>query len=66
MAGIPNNSHAGVSASSADRENNKRILNASVRLKIVSAVSADAENDKIGLREPIVLYVCNNIKATNV
>ena len=55
MAGIPNNSHAGVSASSANRENVKRILNAGARQKVVSADSADMENDKISLEKPITL-----------
>ena len=53
MARIPNNSRAGVSTNFADRENDKRILNASARQKIVSANSADTENDKIGLIGPI-------------
>ena len=52
-AGIPNNSRAGVPASSANRDNDQRILNASTRQKIVSPNSADTENDKIGLRGPI-------------
>ena len=52
-AEIPNISPASVSAGSADRENNKRIFNASVRWIAVLADSADAANDKISLREPI-------------
>ena len=58
MAGILNNSRTGVSANSADKENDKRILNASTRQEIVSARitnisrtgvsanSADRENDE--------------------
>ena len=52
-AGILNNSRAGVSASFADKENNKRILNTSARQDIVSADSADTKNIKISLEEPI-------------
>jgi len=51
---IPNITHTGVSASSADRENDKRILNASVEYMSASVDSADAENDKISLKQPIV------------
>ena len=53
LAGILNNSCAGVSASFADKENNKRILNASARQDIVSADSADTKNIKISLEELI-------------
>ena len=40
-AGIPNNSHKGVSASYANKENDKRVLNANAIQEVVSAGSAD-------------------------